>query len=277
MNMRAGKFGFVDGTNSLVQPDRMKSIPPYLLAQCSPDRLWDWIIRTEPLVVAEIEPQEDGRLQIKFSRNAEGRVEPAVLRRWAAEMMGEWNAVTEGAFCPAVSSDYEFVSEPGPAYFICRDRFDKFHALLSLKPVPFWIMVEPGDRQGAAIPFSGSSEPSADAVARLWQWYRQILISEFVIVADWTEVKHGNQYTPNGDEVVWTTDGNEVRKGRFILDAKTLTGRAEGDPDWWKIPGQWLDESGQEVKVTHWLWLDQWKENFPPPAPPSVIEPAPAV
>lgn len=64
---------------------------------------------------------------------------------------------------------------------------------------------------------------------------------------DWTEVKAGNQYTPRGNELVWTTDGNEVRKGRFILDDEKLLNRPVDAPDWWRIPGQWIDESGCQI------------------------------
>jgi hypothetical protein len=243
----------------------MNSIPPYVIGKSSPDRLWDWVIRTEPLTVGRIGGSGE-EIEVTFSQSAAG-VDPATLQRWAGEIMGEWNAVTDGIFPHASSSVARLAQEPFPSRFICHDRFDKFNALLTIDAAPFWILIMEDDKQGPVLPFPGMPSPSQEQIDTSWKWFRQVLISEFRLVPDWTEAKRGNQYTPNGDEIVWTTDGDAVRKGRFILDEVKLTSRSEQDPDWWKIPGEWQDESGAPITVTHWLWLDQWQESFPPPVP----------
>ncbi len=78
---------------------------------------------------------------------------------------------------------------------------------------------------------------------------------------DWCKIM--GEYFPPANDLVWTTDGNAVRKGVW-------TSR---DPSEWKQtdppsfdPGIWRDEHGAPIVVTHWLGLEA-SPDLPPPMP----------
>jgi hypothetical protein len=76
--------------------------------------------------------------------------------------------------------------------------------------------------------------------------------------SDWCQIR-GENFPPEND-VVWTTDGHEVRRG-------TWNSR---DPSEWKQteppsfdPGIWKDVQGSVIAVTQWMWMEDSQDSPP--------------
>jgi hypothetical protein len=74
----------------------------------------------------------------------------------------------------------------------------------------------------------------------------------------WNRVDTGHDEYPPEDLLVWTTDFQTVRKGRWRLDNPAIP----------LEEGKWEDEQGQPIVVQQWVELDK-SPQVAPPTPPA--------
>jgi len=66
-----------------------------------------------------------------------------------------------------------------------------------------------------------------------------------------------SEYPPE-DVLVWSTDGHEVRKGRWTFPGIGIP----------LEEGKWEDDSGEPIKVTQWIPIEESPDSPPTPPPP---------
>jgi hypothetical protein len=168
--------------------------------------------------VASVDPMEGGVLRLSFlHRGIQSRYSPEQLRAWTDEMAAFW----EGDAGPyysrfkLASARYDFDGAGDrPDVLICWHH-DEFNALLDLRRDPYWLMIDENDVPGAVVPvFPERPRPQDVTVYRLWEWYRNELVTEGAIDenAPFAELPDTSEPPPPVDDGTWHEGDGEAWK-----------------------------------------------------------------